>query len=271
MGFDFAKASGDWDALAVAEEGDVFAGSHGAQFTDALEVDDGRAADAQEGLRRQLFLQGSHGFAEDMPGGSGVEHGVISGGFDPVDVFDGDKRDPFPGADGKSADPGTGFRSFGEEFQQGGRECSGGAGGEAGTHATEGLGEARACGRLEKIIQRLFLEGPHRVVIVSGDENDVGQVRGIERPQHLESIHARHLDVQQKEIRAKVLHSINGRWTVCAFRHDLGVGIGAEEAAQAVPGKRFVIDKDNAQFHGIQDFLSSFRQAFFIQSGSGGA
>ena len=55
--------------------------------------------------------------------------------------------------------------------------------------------------RLQQVIERAHLEGPQRVLIVRGDEDDHRHLLRPDRLQHLEPVGARHLDVQEDEIR----------------------------------------------------------------------
>ena len=52
---------------------------------------------------------------------------------------------------------------------------------------------------LQQVIDRMRVEGAHRVLVVGGDENDGGT--GLDQLQHFEAVELRHLDVEEEQVR----------------------------------------------------------------------
>ncbi len=98
---------------------------------------------------------------------------------------------------------------------------------------------------LEQIIERVDLEGAHGMVVVRGREDDARHV--IEPRQQIEPRTARHLDVQEKQLRSERVDARHGFAHIARFAHDVDPGKVREQAPQLTPRQRFVIDDE--RFH----------------------
>jgi hypothetical protein len=83
---DFAKRTRGGIALSVLQHDQVLALEHRLKLLDLVNVDDHRAADAQELLRGQMGLQRTHGLAQDMILLAGMHDSVFSCGLDGLDL-----------------------------------------------------------------------------------------------------------------------------------------------------------------------------------------
>src|SRR5262249_26135881 len=79
---------------AVAQDDDMVAVEQGLDLADALDVDNGRAMDAQETLRVDTTLQGVHRLAQEMGFGTDVQTQVVARRLDPVNLLHLQKEDP---------------------------------------------------------------------------------------------------------------------------------------------------------------------------------
>ena len=84
------------------------------------------------------------------------------------------------------------------------------------------------------------LERPHRVLIVSRDENH--RDSRIDQLQHLEAVEFRHLYVQKHQIRLLLRDGLDRLETVRAFRRHLHAPVRVQILAQQLPRQRLVID-----------------------------
>ena len=76
---------------------------------------------------------------------------------------------------------------------------------------------------LQEVIQRIHLERPKRVLIISRGEDHDGQQCLRDSSQHLKSIHVRHLHVEKDQVRLGCLDLVDRLKTILAFANDLHV------------------------------------------------
>jgi len=107
--------------------------------------------------------------------------------------------------------------------------------------------EAVDVDRLDEVVDRVEIEGPDRVLLARGDEDDA---RGaLQRPRRLpgegldrgDAIEAGHADVEEQHVGGSVAErGENGR-TAPAFRRELELGVPREQRTQAGAGEGLVI------------------------------
>jgi len=91
--------------------------------------------------------------------------------------------------------------------------------------------ESGAGERLEQVVQRVDLERPKRKGIVRGDEDDRRDVGGLEILQHGESVQLGHLNVEEDQLRSKLLDRVQGLPPIRAVTHHLHLGkLGQQQA-----------------------------------------
>src|SRR5437870_427347 len=83
---DLANRTRGGIAFSVLEDDQVLALEHGLKLLDLVDVNDDRAADAQELLRGKMGDQRSHALAQDMIDLADMHDSVFSGGLDRVDL-----------------------------------------------------------------------------------------------------------------------------------------------------------------------------------------
>ena len=113
--------------------------------------------------------------------------------------------------------------------------------------AVEGLGEPLPAYRLQEVVDRPHLERRHRVAVVGGDEDDVGDV-----PNPLEDVEAGalgHLHVEQAQIGRGLVDQLDRRLGVGGLARELEVGMRLEQPLHPVAGRLLVVDDDAAVAH----------------------
>ena len=95
------------------------------------------------------------------------------------------------------------------------------------------LGKARLVDGLEEVVDGARLECPDRVLVIGGDEHDHWQRLLRQVRQHLEARHARHLDVEEHQIRRRVLDGRHRVGPRLAFADDLDVRLVLQQRQHA--------------------------------------
>jgi hypothetical protein len=100
---------------------------------------------------------------------------------------------------------------------------------------------------LHEVVERVHLEGAHRVLAVRGHEDERGHPVGADALDDLEAAEAGHLDVEEDEVGGVLDDALDGRGAVFALAEELDVGPRAERQAEAVARERLVVDDEHAQ------------------------
>src|SRR4051812_21704690 len=83
---DFANGTGRRIGLSILQHDQVLALEHWLKLPDLVNVDDYRAADAQELLRREMGFQGTHSLAQDVILLADMHDSVFPRGLDGLDL-----------------------------------------------------------------------------------------------------------------------------------------------------------------------------------------
>src|SRR4029077_2222705 len=86
-------------------------------------------------------------------------------------------------------------------------------------------------------------------MVVSGHKNRDRHFVGTDLAEHLESVHLRHLDVKENEIRLPLPNHSDSGFPVAAFADYLHAGMLAQQAPYRVAGQWLVIDKQRQDVH----------------------
>jgi hypothetical protein len=109
--------------------------------------------------------------------------------------------------------------------------------------------EALVVEGLQQVVQRLRLEGAQGELVVGGDEDHYGHTAGADRPEHVEAVDLRHLDVQEEQVRRRLLDHPDRFPAVRALGDDLHVPGLREQAADAPARQRLVVHDHGADRH----------------------
>src|SRR5687767_10121840 len=103
--------------------------------------------------------------------------------------------------------------------------------------------------RLQKIVERVYVECLQSVLVVCSNKNDRRKPLGIERFDHLETVLFRHLYVQKNEVRILSVDRVDGLETVAALTDDADAVFFSEEPFDPVPGEWFVVYDEGFNGH----------------------
>ena len=111
----------------------------------------------------------------------------------------------------------------------------------------QGRSEAALTDRLEQVVHGSDLEGVEGMLGIRGHEHD-GRQGTPEPSDHLESVHDRHLDVQEHQIRLQMADLPQRRLPAVRFAHDLDVFHGGQPFQQHSAGQRLIVHDQYTQF-----------------------
>ena len=118
--------------------------------------------------------------------------------------------------------------------------------GELVAHVREGSLEPLVHQRLQQVVERVRIEGVDRIPVESSHEDDHRHAGLRDAAQHLESVDARHLDVEEHEVRRVARDRVDRLAPVCALVDDLEVTECAQAELESAPRERLVVDDDGA-------------------------
>src|SRR6267142_2092619 len=200
---------------------------------DGARIDQGGAVDLPELLRIELGDQFSYWFTDERFLLGGLHARVFLVRDEEQHVVDRDHLDLVADRGLDPFQPRGRLELLGEPgqrlLQRVGR---GRRRGEALLQALDGDGEALALGGLQHVVDHALLEGVDRVLVVGGDEDDLGrapfQLGDVARRLH--SGLGRHADVEEDHIGAVLFDHLDGFDAVLRFGHDLELGPQLGEA-----------------------------------------
>ena len=114
-------------------------------------------------------------------------------------------------------------------------------------HALEGLPETHVVEGLQQVVDRLLVEGPHRVLGVGGREHDGRPIVLGKLGQDGQPVHARHLHVEEHHVRSEGAHGREGLHAIGADGDELHPRFGTQELDQHLACHGLVIRQDDAQ------------------------
>src|ERR1044071_7186178 len=236
---------------AVAQDDDVLAARVLVQLFDAVEVDDGGAVRAPEGLRVEALLKLLHAQAEQVRLAADVELDVVVVGLDPVHVRRVDEDDAAARLDhearqvaallSRRGDRGLFVRAAPEEGAQALGQTLRLAQLDVRLRARERLAEPLVGEGLEQVVERVHLERLERVGVVGGDEDDGRDSFQLYLREHVEAVHAGHLYVEEEEVGRPSADLRDGLRAAAALVDEFDVGVFGGEVPDRAAGHGLVV------------------------------
>jgi len=199
----------------------------GVDAGDLLDVDNIGAVGADEAGGVEDFFEVAHRAVLEEGAVVGVDLDIVVGGFEVVDVFDGDDLDLSSGFDDDALLLGGGFGGGVEEGLlrggSGGFRCAGWwVGGKLIEPFAEGFVEAFFGEGFEEVVDGVGLEGADSVFVEGGGEDDGGRV--FDEFEHFEAVDLWHLDIEEDEVGVEAVDLFYPFGGVCGFGDDLDLG-----------------------------------------------
>src|SRR5215469_2477316 len=221
---------------------------HRTNLANASTVHDGRFPHADEVVGRQLLFQVCQGFPQQMTVSGGVYAGIVSRGFDPQNVGNGNKEDPLLVLHHKAfqgAETTEGLEQWFETlicfpalFED--LEC-----------VNQGLGKSLLIIRFQEIVNSVHFECTNGMHIMSCDEDINGS--GIGGWLHIfdnsKTIQIRHLHIEKNNVGMKFIDLSHRSYSVRRLAYNFNAVVFGQIATDTAPGDRFVIDDEDSRLH----------------------
>src|SRR6202522_1485510 len=221
---------------------------HRTNLANAGTVHDGRFPHADEVVWRQLLLQVCQGFPQQVTVAGGVYAGIVSRGFDPQNVGNGDKENPLLVLHHKAfqrAETSEGLEQWFETsicfpalFED--LVC-----------VNQGLGKSLLIVRFQEVVNGVHFECTNGVHIVSGDKDIYGSaaIHWLHILDDSKTIQVRHLHIEKNDVGAKFIDLLHRADSVRRLAYNFDVVVFGQKAADTAPGDRFVIDDEDSRLH----------------------
>src|SRR5581483_169155 len=116
----------------------------------------------------------------------------------------------------------------------------------------ERLEKTPAVNRLEQIIERLHLESPQRVFVISGDENDLRHPPRADGLDHPEPVEPGHLNVEKHQVGGLAQDGRHGLAPAPAFANHFNIRLALKPAVNPLARQLFIINNQYSNlFHGV--------------------
>jgi len=219
---------------------------HRTNLTNAGTVHDGRLPHADEVLWRQLLLQVRQGFTQQVTVAGSVYAGVVSRGFDPQNVGNGDKEDPLIVLHHKAferAETTEGSEQwleisicFPALFEN--LAC-----------VNQRLGKSLLIIRFQEIVNSVHFKGTNGVHIVSRDKDIYGSgaVRWLHILDDSKTIQIRHLHIEKNDVGMKFIDLHHRAYSVRRLACNFNAVVFGQIATDTAPGDGFVIDDEDSR------------------------
>src|SRR5690348_6527679 len=221
---------------------------HRTNLANAGAVHDGRFPHADEVVWRKLLFQVCQGFPQQVTVSGGVYAGVVSRGFDPQDVGNGNKENPLLVLYHKAfqwAETTEGLEQWSKTsiFFPGLFEdlaC-----------VNQGFGKSLLIIRFQEIVNSVHFECTNRVRIVSRDEDIYGSVAGrwLRIFDNSKTIQIRHLHIEKNDVGMKFVDLLHRTDSVRRLAYNFNAVVFGQIATDTAPGDRFVIDDEDSGLH----------------------
>ena len=104
-------------------------------------------------------------------------------------------------------------------------------------HPLQRLGQALVLDRFQQVVEGMRLEGLDRVVVEGGDEDNGRQIAAGQGAQHVEAVHAGHLDIEKHQVGIALPDDLQCFAPVGGLGNDLDVTDIAQAVPETAPGE----------------------------------
>src|ERR1700678_991087 len=219
---------------------------HRTNLANAGTVHDGRLPHADEVVSRQLLFQVCQGFPQQVTVAGGVYAGIVSRGFDPQNVGNGNKENPLLVLHHKAfqrAETTEGLEQWFETsicfpalFED--LAC-----------VNQGLGKSLLIIRFQEIVNSVHFECTNGMRIVSRDEDIYGSGAGrwLRIFDDSKTIQIRHLHIEKNDVGMKFIDLLHGLYSVRRLAYNLNAVVFGQIATDTAPGDRFGVDDEDSR------------------------
>ncbi len=207
-------------------------------------VHDGGFPHADEVVWRQLLFQVSHGFPQQVTVAGGVYAGIVSRGFDPQNVGNGNKENPLLVLHDKAFQRAETTEGLEQRFEI--SICLP-ALFEDLSCVSQGLGKSLLIIRFQEIVNSVHFKCTNGVRIVSRDKDIYGSGTG--RWLHIfddsKTIEIRHLHIEKNNVGMMFIDLLHRTYSVRRLAYNFNAVVFGQIATDTAAGDRFVIDDED--------------------------
>src|SRR5580704_6411699 len=219
---------------------------HRTNLANAGTVHDGRFTHADEVVWRQFLFQVCHGFPQQVTVAGGVYAGIVSRGFDPQNVGNGNKENPLLVLHHKAfqrAETTEGLEQWFEiaiwfpaVFEN--LAC-----------VIQRLGKSLLIIRFQEIVNGMHFKCTNGVHIMSRykDIYGSGAVHWLHILDDSKTIEIRHLHIEKNDVRMKLIDLLHRAYSVRRLAYNFNAVVFGQIATDTAPGDRFVIDDEGSR------------------------
>src|SRR5580692_442373 len=219
---------------------------HRTNLANAGTVHNGRLPHADEVVWRELLFQVRHGFPQQVTVPGGVYAGVVSRGFDPQHVGNGDKENPLLVLHHKAFQRAETSEGLEQWFET--SICSPGLS-EDMACVNQGLGKSLLIIRFQEIVNCVHFECTNGVRIVSRDKDIYGSgaVHWLHILDDSKTIQIRHLHIEKNDVGMKFIDLLHSVYSIRRLTYKFNAVVFGQIATDTAPGDRFVIDDEDSR------------------------
>src|SRR5467141_133467 len=226
----------------------VYPIEHRTNLANAGTVHDGRFPHSDEVVWRQLLFQVCQGFPQQVTVAGGVYAGIVSRGFDPQNVGDGNKENPLLVLYHKAFQRAKTTEGLEQWFET---SICFPALFEDLACVNQGLGKSLLIIRFQEIVNSVHFECTNGVHIVSRDEDIYGSGAG--RWLHIfddsKTIQIRHQHIEKNDVGMKFIDLLHRTYSVRRLAYNFNAVVFGQIATDTAAGDRFVIDDEDSCLH----------------------
>src|SRR6202041_81425 len=222
---------------------------HRTKIANAGTIYDGRLPPSDEVVWRQLLFQVCQGFPQQVTVAGGVYAGIVSRGFDPQNVGNGNKENPLLVLHHKAfqrAETPQGLEQWFETsicfpalFED--QAC-----------VNQGLGKSLLIIRFQEIVNCVHFECTNGVNIVSRNKDIYGSgaVHWFHILDDSKTIQIGHLHIEKNDVGMKFIDLLHSVYSVRCLTYKFNAVVFGQIATDTAPGDRFVIDDEDSRLQG---------------------
>src|ERR1700728_965383 len=219
---------------------------HRTNLANAGTVHDGRFPHADEVVWRQLLFQVCQGFPQQVTVAGGVYADIVSRGFDPQNVGNGNKENPLLVLHHKALQRAQTTEGLEQWFET---SICFPALFEDLACVHQCLGKSPLIKRFQEIVDSVHFECTNGVRIVSRDEdiNGIGAARSLHNFDDSKTIQIGHQHIEKNDVGMKFIDLLHRAYSVRRLAYDFNAVVFGQIATDTAPGDRFVIDDEDSR------------------------
>ena len=110
---------------------------------------------------------------------------------------------------------------------------------------------------LQQVVEGLHVKGANRVLVIGGDEHGRRHPIDADGLDHLEAVHARHLQIEKHQVRRRLANVIDGFFAGRRGAGQFDARFRGEQRHQALAGHRLIVGHQDANHHATSSLFAA--------------